>query len=94
MRAKASIIALALAAFPGGAFCGQVQSSDEIVKFFAGQVNLGASRGICIGTADECRGKAEAAQPKGLDMLVNFDLDFFRADARTQRQSSMNSPRL
>lgn len=75
MRAKCSIIALALTAFPGNAFCGQVQSSEGIVKFFADQVDLGASRGICIGTQDECRDKTEASQPKGLDMLVNFDLD-------------------
>src|SRR6185312_3288673 len=76
MRVKASIVALALAALSGSAFGGQIQSSDDIVKFFAGQVNLGASRGICIGTEDECRSKkAEAAPPKGLDMLVNFDLD-------------------
>ena len=75
MRAKALTIALALTAFPGSAFCGQIQSSEDIVKFFAGEVNLGASRGICIGTEDECRSKPQAVQPKGLDMLVNFDLD-------------------
>jgi outer membrane protein OmpA-like peptidoglycan-associated protein len=75
MRVKASIVALALAAFPASAFCGQIQSSDDIVKFFAGEAGLGVARGICIGTADECRDKTEAAEPKGLDMLVNFNLD-------------------
>jgi len=75
MRVKASIFALAMAVVPGSALCGPVQSSQEIVKFFAGQVNLGAARGICIGTAEECRAKMDATPPKGLDMLVNFDLD-------------------
>ena len=75
MQARISAILLALAAFPGSAYCGQLQSSEDIVKFFADQVDLGASRGICIGTEDECRSKTEAAQPKGLDMLVNFDLN-------------------
>jgi outer membrane protein OmpA-like peptidoglycan-associated protein len=86
MRVKASIIALALAAFPASAFCGQIQSSEDIVKFFAGETGLGVSRGICIGTADECRDKSEAPQPKGLDMLVNFNLDSaeLTADAKAK----------
>ena len=53
-----------------------VQPADEIVKFFANAVDLGAARGICVGTEEECREKAEAVESQaGLDMLINFDLD-------------------
>ena len=34
---------------------------------------LGAGRGLCIGTAQEC--DKTAPKPAGLDMLINFDLD-------------------
>lgn len=55
-----------------------VQSSEDIVKFFAKAADLGASRGICVGTEEECKSKGEAAgvqEPTGLDMMINFDLD-------------------
>ncbi|TIX15062.1 MAG: OmpA family protein, partial [Mesorhizobium sp.] len=52
-----------------------VQSSEDIIKFFASTAQLGQSRGICVGAADECDGKADAPAPAGLDMLVNFNLD-------------------
>lgn len=54
------------------------QSSDDIVNFFAKAADLGASRGICVGTEEECKSKSEAAgaqAPTGLDMLINFNLD-------------------
>lgn len=46
-------------------------TADEVVEFLADSVDLGLQRGICIGTAEECT----PAKPKGLDMLVNFELD-------------------
>ena len=50
----------------------QVKAAD-IVSFFAKEVQLGAGRGLCIGTAQECENAAK--KPAGLDMLINFDLD-------------------
>ena len=47
--------------------------SDEIVDYFVKAEKLGAARGICIGTEEEC--DKTAPKPAGLDMLINFDLD-------------------
>jgi len=49
------------------------RKADDIVAFFAKSAKLGASRGLCIGTAQEC--DKTAPKPTGLDMLINFDLD-------------------
>ncbi|ESY73682.1 flagellar motor protein MotB [Mesorhizobium sp. LNHC221B00] len=59
--------------------------SEDIVKFFAGQTgNLGAARGICVGTEEECKSKAEKAgsaqQKTSLDMMINFALDSAQLD--------------
>lgn len=75
MRATPSLFALAVALVSGGALAESLQSSDDIVKFFANAIDLGASRAICVGTEDECAKKAKAPAQAGLDMLVNFDLD-------------------
>lgn len=48
-------------------------NADSIVDFFARSADLGAARGICIGTAQECNRSND--QAAGLDMLINFDLD-------------------
>jgi outer membrane protein OmpA-like peptidoglycan-associated protein len=74
MRAT-SALALVAALVSADASAQSVQSSEEIVKFFATAVDLGASRGICVGTEDECASKAETPVRTGLDMLINFDLD-------------------
>ena len=47
--------------------------SGEIVDYFVQAEKLGAARGICIGTEQECDKKAP--KPTGLDMLINFGLD-------------------
>jgi outer membrane protein OmpA-like peptidoglycan-associated protein len=47
--------------------------ADDIVAYFLKSAKLGASRGLCIGTAQEC--DKTAPKPAGLDMLINFDLD-------------------
>ena len=60
------------------AFAQSPQTSDDIVKFFGNAADLGASRGICVGTEEECKDKSDkatAAAQTGLDMLINFDLD-------------------
>lgn len=75
MRTATSLFALAMMLLSGSAFAGSGESSEDIVKFFAGAAKLGASRGICVGTEDECKSKAEAPAQTGLDMLINFDLD-------------------
>lgn len=48
--------------------------ADDVVKFFTKEGALGATRGICVGTAAECQSDPGPA-PSGFDMLVNFDLD-------------------
>jgi outer membrane protein OmpA-like peptidoglycan-associated protein len=78
MRVYLSTILCAgvIAATP--ALAQNVQSSDDIIEFFAKAADLGASRGICVGTEEECKAKTEAATAAaqtGLDMLINFDLD-------------------
>ena len=45
-------------------------SSNQIVDFFIKSANMGAARGICIGTVDEC--SSTSPKPAGFDMLVNF----------------------
>lgn len=57
------------------AFAQSAQKSEDIVKFFANAVDLGAKRGICVGTEDECKSKPVEPAKTGLDMLINFDLD-------------------
>ena len=49
-------------------------TTDELVEFYVKSIDLGKSRGICIGTEQECADPA-AAEPEGLDMLVTFELD-------------------
>lgn len=49
-------------------------TTEQLVEFYVKSIDLGKNRGICIGTAAECADPA-AAEPKGLDMLVNFELD-------------------
>lgn len=76
MRVGTSFLALAAILLPASALAGSVESSEDIVKFFANAAQLGASRGICVGTEEECKSKAEApTQQTGLDMLINFNLD-------------------
>ncbi|PSJ56997.1 OmpA family protein [Kumtagia ephedrae] len=48
-------------------------TSEQIVKHFVDETDLGAKRGLCIGTTEEC--SRDQPAPAGLDMLINFDLD-------------------
>ena len=91
MRWGSSALALAAMLLSAHAFADPLQKSEDIAKFFAGQTgNLGAARGICVGTEEECKSKAEktgsAAQKTGLDMMINFALDSAQLDqtARTE----------
>jgi len=78
MRWRSSAFALAAVLFSTHVSADPLQKSEDIVKFFTGAGNLGASRGICVGTEEECKSKSEksAAPTKtGLDMMINFGLD-------------------
>jgi len=83
MRNCLTAILLSTAAF---GFSGVVQAEDrysvnDLVKFYQQSADLGASRGICIGTAAECDKKSK---PVGLDMMINFELasDELTSDAQ------------
>lgn len=91
MRWGSSALAAAAMLLATHVFADPLQKSEDIVKFFAGQTgNLGAARGICVGTEEECKSKAEktgsASQKTGLDMMINFALDSAQLDktARTE----------
>ncbi|MBM7068831.1 OmpA family protein [Actibacterium sp. 188UL27-1] len=45
--------------------------AEDVVDFMVESANLGLSRGICIGTSEECA----PPEPDGMDMLINFELD-------------------
>jgi len=47
--------------------------ADDIVAFFEKSAKLGAARGLCIGTAQEC--DKTVPKPAGFDMMINFNLD-------------------
>lgn len=75
MRVGTSVFVMVSALISSSAFAQSLQSSEDIVQFFAKAADLGASRGICVGTEDECKSKSQPRVETGLDMLVNFDLD-------------------
>ncbi|MDQ6434718.1 OmpA family protein [Mesorhizobium sp. LHD-90] len=82
----ASVLAVASFSWIGLAAAGPQLTSDQIVKYFADTADLGAKRGICIGTAEECNKDTPA--PTGLDMLINFDLD--SAELTEQARQNLN----
>lgn len=50
-------------------------TAEQVVEFFAQSADLGAERGICIGTAEECGTTTAPAAAAGFDLMVNFELD-------------------
>ena len=72
----ASAIA-ALIAFTVPSLAQSQHRAEDIIQFFATAVDLGPTRGICVGTEQECaeRRQANEAVPTGLDMLVTFELN-------------------
>ena len=44
--------------------------STDVLDFFVKEVELGSTRGICVGTDEECN---QAAKPAAFDVLVNFE---------------------
>ncbi len=85
---RAFLIAVVAAAFSAPAAHAQERyTSEQLVDFFVNSIDMGATRGICIGTAQECDNGTEAEAPQGLDMRINFELD--SADLTLEAQDSL-----
>ncbi|MBS3650117.1 OmpA family protein [Pseudaminobacter sp. 19-2017] len=82
----ASVLAVTGFCWAGVSVAGPQQTADQIVDHFAKTANLGATRGICIGTTEECNKDQPA--PAGLDMLINFDLN--SAELTEQARANLN----
>jgi OOP family OmpA-OmpF porin len=88
MRSAIFASVLAVASFSGlsvSAADPQLKA-DQIVKNLLDTADLGAKRGICIGTTEECNKDQPA--PSGLDMLINFDLN--SAELTEQARANLN----
>ena len=59
-------------------------TTDELVDFYINSIDMGATRGICIGTAQECDTSATPSVPQGLDMRINFELDSAKLTAEAE----------
>ena len=71
-------------------------SADDVLDFFVKEVQLGAERGICVGTAAECE---QSVKPAAFDVLVNFELDSATLtqdaiDNLTEVAAALTDPRL
>jgi outer membrane protein OmpA-like peptidoglycan-associated protein len=67
--------AAASLAFPLSGAIAQQQTgytANDVLDFFVKEVELGETRGICVGTDEECN---QAAKPAAFDVLVTFELD-------------------
>jgi outer membrane protein OmpA-like peptidoglycan-associated protein len=65
-----------------GATAQSAYTPEQLVEFYINSLDMGAARGICIGTPQECE---LPAAPAGLDMLVTFELDSADLTAETQQ---------
>lgn len=86
MTILASFVSASALCSMGVAHAGPQLTTDQIVKHFIDNADMGAKRGICIGTTEECN-KSEPA-PAGLDMLINFDLN--SAELTGQARQNLN----
>lgn len=90
MQWGSSAFVLAVVLVSTHASADPVQKSEDIVKFFAGAADLGKSRGICVGTEEECKSKTKAqdgpAAKSSLDMLINFGLDSAELDTTARAE--------
>ena len=46
--------------------------AEDIVKFFADGLNQSTTRGLCVGTAEECGAVQPKQKPLSFDLMVNF----------------------
>jgi outer membrane protein OmpA-like peptidoglycan-associated protein len=70
-------------------------SSEDVIDFMLKQASLGADRGVCVGTAEECA----PVKPAGFDVYVNFEFNSatLTPDAEVNLQqvaSALDDPRL
>ncbi|SFR65044.1 OmpA family protein [Litoreibacter janthinus] len=79
--------AAVLAALSAPASADTEYTTEELVDFFVNSIDMGATRGICIGTAQECDTSATPVAPQGLDMRINFELD--SAELTQEAQESL-----
>ena len=76
MRIVVSALLLSAALASTQAFAQTAHSSDEIVDFFAESIDLGTTRGICVGTEEECANREDAGPRAGLpDELAGEAID-------------------
>lgn len=73
---RAVLAASMLLVMPLAASAGEVSyTSEQVVKFVAQSLDLGAERGICIGSAAECGSAQTPAAPETFDLMVTFELN-------------------
>ena len=73
---RAVLAASMLLVMPLAASAGEVgYTAEQVVKFFAQSLDLGAERGICIGTAAECGSTQTVVAPETFDLMVTFELN-------------------
>ena len=67
--------------------CSEIRRHCEV---FCRAADLGKSRGICVGTEEECKSKTKAKDAPGekssLDMLINFSLDSATLDTTARAE--------
>lgn len=68
----------------GAVLAQSAYSTDELVEFYINSIDMGMTRGICIGTPQECE---KPVVPPGLDMRVTFELD--SADLTVEAQKNL-----
>lgn len=75
MRAVLAASLLVLIA-PMTASAGETSyTAGDIVEHFVNATDLGAERGICIGTPEECGISEPQRSPAAFDLMVNFELN-------------------
>lgn len=87
MSFVSAALAGAIALAPAAALAQQGYTTAELVNHFVSQIDLGPSRGICIGTPAECAPPEAATAPVPLDMRVTFELN--SADLTPEARQSL-----
>jgi len=73
MRMRRIFLSSALVFFTATSVMAQEEyTTEQLVDFYINSLDMGETRGICIGTEQEC---APKVVPQGLDMRISFELD-------------------